>query len=116
MMQPTQNLHVKEIVRLLPPRALRSEFPMTEPANRTVIEGREAVKRTLSREDARLLVIVGPCSIHHVDGALDYAQRFNGLRPQPADWISTVIRAYSEKLPPTLACHGLLADPIGGLM
>src|SRR5437773_7664677 len=55
-MQPTQNLHVKEIVRLLPPRALKDEFPMTERANQTVVEGRETVKRILRGDDPRLLV------------------------------------------------------------
>ena len=111
MMQPTQNLHVKEIVRLLPPRALRSEFPMTEPANRTVIEGREAVKRILSREDARLLVIVGPCSIHDVDGALDYAQRLTRLREELADRLCIVMRAYFEKPRTTIGWKGLVNDP-----
>ncbi|PYK98910.1 MAG: 3-deoxy-7-phosphoheptulonate synthase [Verrucomicrobia bacterium] len=110
-MQPTQNLHVKEIVRLLPPRALRSEFPMTEPANRTVIEGREAVKRILSREDARLLVIVGPCSIHDVDGALDYAQRLTRLREELADRLCIVMRAYFEKPRTTIGWKGLVNDP-----
>src|SRR5213596_2075239 len=96
-MQPTQNLHVKEIVRLLPPRALKDEFPMTEPANRTVVDGREAVQRILRREDPRLLIIVGPCSIHDVDGALTYARKLNRLRDELADQLCVVMRVYFEK-------------------
>ena len=74
-MQPTQNLHVRESVRLLAPNALKAELPMTERSNQTVVAGREVVKRILRREDPRLLVIVGPCSIHDVEGALEYARR-----------------------------------------
>src|SRR5437879_13493495 len=97
-MQPTQNLHVKEIVRLLPPRALKQEFPMTERANQTVVEGREIVKRILRGEDPRLLVIVGPCSMHDVDGALEYAQRLNRLGEDPAG-------------PPDIGMRQYLAQP-----
>src|SRR5437899_7092319 len=111
MMQPTQNLHVKEIVRLLPPRALKDEFPMTERANQTVVEGRETVKRILRGQDPRLLVIVGPCSIHDVDGALEYAQKLNRLREQLADQLCLVMRVYFEKPRTTIGWKGLINDP-----
>src|SRR6266542_4184907 len=110
-MQPTQNLHVREIVRLLPPRALKDEFPMTEAANRTVVEGREAVKRILRREDPRLLVVVGPCSIHDLDGALEYARKLNCLREQLAGQFSIVMRVYFEKPRTTIGWKGLINDP-----
>src|SRR5213596_2199007 len=111
MMQPTQNLHVKEIVRLLPPRALKQEFPMTERANQTVVEGREMVKRILRGEDPRLLVIVGPCSIHDVDGALEYAQKLNRLREELGDGLCVVMRVYFEKPRTSIGCKGLINDP-----
>src|SRR5213075_3420592 len=111
MMQPTQNLHVKEIVRLLPPRALKDEFPMTERANQTVVEGRETVKRILRGDDPRLLIIVGPCSIHDVDGALEYAQRLNRLREELADQLCVVMRVYFEKPRTTIGWKGLINDP-----
>src|SRR6266496_3534313 len=111
MMQPTQNLHVKEIVRLLPPRALKQEFPMTERANQTVVEGREIVKRILRGEDPRLLVIVGPCSIHDVDGALEYAQRLDRLREELAGQLCVVMRVYFEKPRTTVGWKGLINDP-----
>src|SRR5437764_1540589 len=110
-MQPTQNLHVKEIVRLLPPRALKEEFPMTERANQTVVEGREAVRRILRQEDPRLLLIVGPCSIHDVDGALEYAQRLNRLREELADQLEIIMRVYFEKPRTTIGWKGLINDP-----
>src|SRR5205809_1394774 len=110
-MQPTKNLHVKEIVRLLPPRALKQEFPMTERANQTVVEGREIVKRILRGQDPRLLVIVGPCSIHDVDGALEYAQKLNRLREQLADQLCLVMRVYFEKPRTTIGWKGLINDP-----
>src|SRR3989454_680551 len=111
MMQPTQNLHVKEIVRLLPPRALKDEFPMTERANQTVVEGREIVKRILRGDDPRLLVIVGPCSIHDVDGALEYAQKLNRLREELANQLCVVMRVYFEKPRTTIGWKGLINDP-----
>src|ERR1044071_8542908 len=111
MMQPTQNLHVKEIVRLLPPRALKDEFPMTERANQTVVEGRETVKRILRGDDPRLLVIVGPCSIHDVDGALEYAQKLNRLREELAERVCVAVREYFEKPRTTIGSEGLINDP-----
>src|SRR6266704_1906538 len=111
MMQPTQNLHVKEIVRLLPPRALKDEFPMTEQSNQTVVEGREIVKRILNGDDPRLLVIVGPCSIHDVDGALEYAQTLNRLREELTDQLCVVMRVYFEKPRTTIGWKGLINDP-----
>src|SRR6184192_3375647 len=110
-MQPTQNLHVREIVRLLPPRALKEEFSMIERANRTVVEGREAVRRILRQEDPRLLLIVGPCSIHDVDGALEYAQRLNRLREELADQLEIIMRVYFEKPRTTIGWKGLINDP-----
>ena len=62
----TQDLHVREIMRLLAPAALKTEFPITDAASATVARGREAVTRILRQEDPRLLVVVGPCSIHDV--------------------------------------------------
>jgi len=110
-MQQTQNLHVRESVRLLTPRALKAEFPMTERSNQAVVEGREAVKRILRKEDPRLLVIVGPCSIHDVDGALEYAKRLNRLREELSDQLCVVMRVYFEKPRTTVGWKGLINDP-----
>jgi len=93
------------------PRALKAEFPMTERSNQAVVEGRAAVKRILRREDPRLLVIVGPCSIHDVDGALEYAKRLNRLREELSDQLCVVMRVYFEKPRTTIGWKGLINDP-----
>ena len=84
---------------------------MTERANQTVVEGRDIVKRILRREDPRLLVIVGPCSIHDVDGALAYARKLNRLREELAGQICIVMRVYFEKPRTSIGWKGLINDP-----
>jgi len=84
---------------------------MTPPANRTVVEGRETIKRILRREDTRLLVIVGPCSIHDHAAALDYAGRLAKLRETVEDQLFLVMRTYFEKPRTTLGWKGLVNDP-----
>jgi len=110
-MHPTQDLHVRELVRLSSPRALKAELPMTEAANATVVQGRQAITRILAQQDPRLLVIVGPCSIHDVTGALEYASRLNALRREFADQMEIVMRVYFEKPRTTIGWKGLINDP-----
>jgi 3-deoxy-7-phosphoheptulonate synthase len=110
-MFPTQNLHVKEMVRLSPPRALKSALPMTEATNATVVRGREAITAILERRDPRLLAVVGPCSIHDVKGALEYAEKLSGLRRELADEMEIVMRVYFEKPRTTIGWKGLINDP-----
>ncbi|HWQ93135.1 MAG TPA: 3-deoxy-7-phosphoheptulonate synthase [Clostridia bacterium] len=110
-MLPTQNLHVEQVVRLLTPRMLKAQAPATEGINRTVVAAREAVVRILQREDPRLLVVVGPCSIHDVSGALDYGARLAALRKELADQLEIVMRVYFEKPRTTVGWKGLVNDP-----
>jgi 3-deoxy-7-phosphoheptulonate synthase len=110
-MFPTQDLHVKELVRLSTPRALKAELPTTEAANTTVARSREAIGRILQQKDPRLLVIVGPCSIHDVNGALEYAGKLNALRQEFADQMEIVMRVYFEKPRTTIGWKGLINDP-----
>jgi len=110
-MQPVNNLHVREIVPLLAPRILKAESPVTEAATATVVEGRETVKRILSGEDPRLLVVVGPCSIHDPAGAMEYAHRLAKLREEVADQIYVIMRVYFEKPRTTIGWKGLINDP-----
>jgi 3-deoxy-7-phosphoheptulonate synthase len=107
----TQNLHVKEAVRLLTPRALKTELPASEGVNQSVVESRQRVARIFKREDPRLLVVVGPCSIHDVDGALDYGARLNRVRRELADQMEIVMRVYFEKPRTTIGWKGLVNDP-----
>ena len=90
----TQDLNVTEFVRLSTPRALKAELPTTETANATVARSRQAIGRILHQQDPRLLVIVGPCSIHDVKGALEYADKLNVLRRELADQMEIVMRVY----------------------
>ena len=110
-MYRTQDLHVKEIVRLLTPNALKAQAPTTEAANATVARSRERVVRILRQEDPRLLVVIGPCSIHDEKGALDYASRLNTLREQYADRLEIVMRVYFEKPRTNIGWKGLINDP-----
>jgi 3-deoxy-7-phosphoheptulonate synthase len=110
-MKPTYNLRVREIVRLQPPGAIKAELPMTERANATVVEGRETVQRVLRQEDPRLLVIVGPCSIHNIPGALEYAERLSRLRRELTGRLYLLMRIYFEKPQTTIGWKGLINDP-----
>ena len=110
-MKPTYNLRVREMVRLQSPAAIKAALPTSERANDTVVEGREAVHRILHQEDPRLLVIVGPCSIHDVAGALEYARRLARLRAELADRFCLVMRVYFEKPRTTIGWKGLINDP-----
>src|SRR6516225_6382357 len=96
-MFPTQNLHVKETVRLLTPRALKDEFPMSEASNRTVVGSRDRVMEILEQKDLRMLVVVGPCSIHDVDAAMEYGTRLNALRTELGEQMEIIMRVYFEK-------------------
>ncbi len=84
---------------------------MDEAANQTVVFGRATVQRILRREEKRLLVITGPCSIHDPKSALEYAQRLLALRPQVEDELFLVMRVYFEKPRTTVGWKGLINDP-----
>src|SRR5215510_889921 len=110
-MFPTQNLHVKETLRLITPRSLKAQLPMSERSNETVVTSRERVTRILRQEEQRLLVVVGPCSIHDVNGAREYASKLNVLRRELADQMEIVMRVYFEKPRTTIGWKGLINDP-----
>jgi 3-deoxy-7-phosphoheptulonate synthase len=110
-MYRTQDIHVKEIVPLLSPRALKALSPVPESVNAAVAQARERVIRILRQEDPRLLVVVGPCSIHDQQSALEYARRLNGLRLELADRMEIVMRVYFEKPRTTIGWKGLINDP-----
>jgi 3-deoxy-7-phosphoheptulonate synthase len=110
-MLPTQDLHVASSVRLAAPRVIKAELPMTEESNRVVVEGRETVKAILRHDDPRLLVVVGPCSIHDTRAALEYAEKLARLRDELSDRLYIVMRVYFEKPRTTVGWKGLINDP-----
>jgi 3-deoxy-7-phosphoheptulonate synthase len=96
---------------LLPPALLLEELPLDEPGSRTVSCTREEVVRILDREDDRLAVVVGPCSVHDCQAALEYAQRLAALARRLADDLRLVMRVYFEKPRTTVGWKGLINDP-----
>ena len=110
-MEPTQDLRVASARRLPTPRSIKTILPMTGPVNRTVVESRSSVQRILAHKDHRLLVVVGPCSIHDPEGAMDYARRLNALRLELEDRLLIVMRVYFEKPRTTVGWKGLINDP-----
>ena len=110
-MYRTQDLHVKEIVPLLPPRAIKALAPVSETVNATVARSRERVIRILRQEDPRLLVVIGPCSIHDEKSALEYATRLSRLQKEFTNKLEIVMRVYFEKPRTTIGWKGLINDP-----
>jgi 3-deoxy-7-phosphoheptulonate synthase len=110
-MQQTNDLRVVSNRRLLAPAALKAELAMSERANATVVNGRATVQRILRREDPRLLVVLGPCSIHDPSSALEYARRLLALRAAVEDELFLVMRVYFEKPRTTIGWKGLINDP-----
>src|SRR3954471_16251371 len=110
-MLPTQDLNIVSLTRLAPPRAVKDRLPMTEACNRTVVEGRATVKNILQHQDPRLLVVVGPCSVHDPKGAIEYAQKLAAVSQEVADQMFIVMRVYFEKPRTTVGWKGLINDP-----
>jgi 3-deoxy-7-phosphoheptulonate synthase len=110
-MQSTQNIHVKDIVPIISPQTLIDEVPLSEKAYQTVIEGRQAIRRILEGEDDRLLVVVGPCSIHDPKAAIEYAGRLNAVAEKIRERVFVVMRVYFEKPRTTVGWKGLINDP-----
>ncbi|AGA34268.1 2-keto-3-deoxy-D-arabino-heptulosonate-7- phosphate synthase I alpha [Thioalkalivibrio nitratireducens DSM 14787] len=111
MTHQTDDLRIKGIQEVSAPDVVRDEIPLTEAAAETVFASRQAIHRILHREDDRLLVIVGPCSIHDVDAAMDYADRLVRLRGELNDALEVVMRVYFEKPRTTVGWKGLINDP-----
>ncbi len=110
-MRPTYDVHVKEFIPLIAPDALKEELPLTQKAYETVIEGRDAIEQILDKKDKRILVVVGPCSIHDEKAALEYAERLSRLKKQVEETLYVVMRVYFEKPRTTVGWKGLINDP-----
>ncbi|UQY45401.1 3-deoxy-7-phosphoheptulonate synthase AroG [Erwinia sp. PK3-005] len=106
------DLRIKEIKELLPPVALLEKFPATEKAAATVAASRQAIHKILKNEDDRLLVVIGPCSIHDVKAAKEYATRLLALRDALSGELEIVMRVYFEKPRTTVGWKGLINDPL----
>ena len=105
------DLHVRGTERLITPRELKRALPLDEASARVVASGRAAVQAILEGRDPRLLAIVGPCSIHDPEAALDYARRLAAVRADVGDRFEVVMRVYFEKPRTTVGWKGLINDP-----
>jgi len=105
------NLNVASQELLITPSQLKTEIPLTDAARSVVVQGREDVRNILDRKDHRLFLVVGPCSIHDVDAARDYAQRLQKLAAEVSDTLLLVMRVYFEKPRTTVGWKGLINDP-----
>ena len=110
-MHKTQDLHVVETRPLASPALIHHELPLTETAATLVTKTRDRIRNILYNEDRRLLVIVGPCSVHDVDAALEYGQKLTALRAELSDSIEIVMRVYFEKPRTNVGWKGLINDP-----
>ena len=110
-MYRTQDIYVKGIVPLLSPRALKALSPAPAAVNEAVAQSRERVTRILRQADPRLLVVIGPCSIHDEHSAREYATRLSRLQRELADRMEIVMRVYFEKPRTTIGWKGLINDP-----
>jgi 3-deoxy-7-phosphoheptulonate synthase len=107
----TNNLKIKSITPIIAPTDLRQVFPISEKSGTCVSDSRSAINRILKGEDKRLMVVVGPCSIHDTKGALEYAERLAALSKEVAEELLIIMRVYFEKPRTTVGWKGLINDP-----
>jgi 3-deoxy-7-phosphoheptulonate synthase len=107
----TDDLRIDRLGPLIPPAILMEQYPITEAASTTVAEGRDGVTRILLGEEDRLLVVVGPCSIHEVTAAREYGARLKRLADGLGEDLLIVMRVYFEKPRTTVGWKGLINDP-----
>ncbi|MBY8263170.1 3-deoxy-7-phosphoheptulonate synthase AroG [Vibrio fluvialis] len=110
-MYQTDDVNIKRIKELLPPVAVLEKFPATEVASSTTFQAREAIHNILQDKDDRLLVVIGPCSIHDTEAAIEYGKRLKVLRDELSGQLEVVMRVYFEKPRTTVGWKGLINDP-----
>ena len=110
-MQQTDDLRIQAIHEVEAPATVHERHPITERAAQTVYETRQAIHRLLTREDDRLLVVIGPCSVHDPEAAIAYAKKLIDVRDQLSDELLIVMRVYFEKPRTTVGWKGLINDP-----
>ncbi|WP_394754070.1 3-deoxy-7-phosphoheptulonate synthase [Crenothrix sp.] len=107
----TDDLRICEIREVIAPVQVHDELPISDKAAQTTLEARQAVHKILVGEDDRLLVVVGPCSIHCTQAAKEYAQLLKQAKDDLADDLLIIMRVYFEKPRTTVGWKGLINDP-----
>ncbi|MBI4780692.1 MAG: 3-deoxy-7-phosphoheptulonate synthase [Oscillatoriophycideae cyanobacterium NC_groundwater_1537_Pr4_S-0.65um_50_18] len=110
-MPKTSDLHVVETRPLITPAIIHNELPITDTAATLVAQTRDRIRNIMQNEDRRLLVIVGPCSIHDITAAQEYGEKLAALRTELQDDLEIVMRVYFEKPRTTIGWKGLINDP-----
>ena len=110
-MHQTNDVRIRAIDPLISPAALKKEFPASEASLETVVESRRVIEAIVTGQDHRMLAVVGPCSIHDPDAAMDYATRLKRVHDELSDRLYVVMRVYFEKPRTRLGWRGLILDP-----
>ncbi|MEI9599841.1 3-deoxy-7-phosphoheptulonate synthase [Moellerella wisconsensis] len=110
-MHKTDELRTQRVASLITPQTLADEYPISLAVAENVTMSRKRIEAILSGHDSRLLVIVGPCSIHDIDAALEYAQKLTVLREKYHHRLEIVMRTYFEKPRTVVGWKGLISDP-----
>ena len=109
--QQVDNLNIASQKTLIPPREIKAKLPLSDRAREVVSEGRQTIRDILDGNDHRLFMVVGPCSIHDPEAAMEYARRLRTLADQVSDTLYLVLRVYFEKPRSTVGWKGLINDP-----
>ncbi|MDG1773702.1 MAG: 3-deoxy-7-phosphoheptulonate synthase [Oceanicoccus sp.] len=107
----TDDVHIDELRPLLPPTILMEELPVSDSTAAMISQARDDIANIFNGSDDRLLVVVGPCSIHDTEAALEYAKRLKAVVDQHKDELLIVMRVYFEKPRTTVGWKGLINDP-----
>ena len=110
-MRQTDDLRIRDVRPLIPPAILLEEIPISEKASNVVADARQAITNIVQGRDPRLVVVVGPCSIHDPKAALEYGERLKPVADRLADRLLVVMRAYFEKPRTSVGWKGLINDP-----
>ena len=110
-LEKTSDLHVVETRPLIPPSRLHNDIPLDHNSANTVSETRRSIQKILHHNDSKLLVIVGPCSIHDLDAAKEYSKYIQNFRNIYQDKLEIIMRVYFEKPRTTIGWKGLINDP-----
>ncbi|NLU13815.1 MAG: 3-deoxy-7-phosphoheptulonate synthase [Gammaproteobacteria bacterium] len=108
---PIDDLNIASNVTLITPEQLKKKIPLSAKAQQTVSHGRQVVRNILDGKDHRLFIVIGPCSIHDVKAAHEYADRLKALADEVSDTLFLVMRVYFEKPRTTVGWKGLINDP-----
>jgi 3-deoxy-7-phosphoheptulonate synthase len=110
-LQQVRDLRIARTEPLATPAELLADLPLTDPQAEVVLRGREEIKAILDRDDDRLLVVVGPCSVHDVDAAREYAGLLSARANELSDDLRVAMRVYFEKPRTTTGWKGMITDP-----